>query len=282
MNSRLPESRLLSLRAKANEASERAFSRPPSLTEVFSSASALRGTNNRLVPLQIGDAVPLKTKSIQHWPEKTTALCLHCAESCPLTPLPAVKYYDAHEECHWVYGFFCRPCCALAHVSENPNTDSQRCLVWTQSVLRNYFGVENMQAAPPRAALSKFGGKMSLASFYGEDGTIFKSLHTPPFVTFAMYAEITNQQTPADSKIVNGLRRPLERTHPIATPEPTDKPPLILEFLAKRGADMKPKDAKEAENDVSKEKVKKRKKEIVSVPIVSSGGGGGLSQYLIK
>lgn len=271
---RLPESRILALRAKASDASERAFARPPSRNEFFSSAAALRGTHNRLVPLQIGDAVPLKTKPIDKWPQSTRALCLHCAEPCPSTPFPAVKYYDAHEERHWVYGFFCRPCCSLAYVSEHPSTDAQRCLVWTQSVLRSYFGVQDMRAAPPRAALEKFGGKLNLSSFYGDDGTVFKAMHTPPFVTFAMYAEVTNQHTPADSKVVHGLRRPTERTHPVAVAEPTEKPPLILEFLAKRGAEIKP-----PKESVVEKAAKKRKKE---VPTSASGSSGGLAQYLIK
>jgi hypothetical protein len=167
------------------------------------------------------------------------------------------------------------PCCALAHVIEHPSTDSQRCLIWTQAVLRNYFGVSNMIPAPPRSALEKFGGKLSLDSFYGNDGTVFKAMHSPPFVTFAMYAEVTNQKTPADSKVVQGLRRPTERTHPIATPEQTDKPPLILEFLAKRGAELK---TTTVQVETVKEP-KKRKKEILTSPVPT---GGNLSQYLLK
>lgn len=273
--SRIPESRLLALRANANDASERHFSRQSTKNEVFSSAATLRGTNNRLVAIQIGDDVPLKIKPILNWPTTTKALCLHCAEPCPSTPLPAVKYYDCHDDIHWVYGFFCRPCCSLAYVSEHPSTDSQRCLVWTQSVLRNYFGVSNMIPAPPRTALEKFGGKLSLDSFYGNDGTVFKAMHSPPFVTFAMYAEVTNQKTSADSKVVQGLRRPTERTHPIATPESTDKPPLILEFLAKRGAELK----ETAVVETTVKEPKKRKKDLLTTPVAN---GGNLSQYLLK
>ena len=137
---------------------------------------------------------------------------------------------------------------------------------------------------------------MTLDSFYGTDGTVFKTIHSPPFVTFAMYAEVTNQQTPADSKIVQGLRRPAERTHPIAIAESTDKVPLILEFLAKKGADVKT-NSSSAVIETKKEdnQVKKRKKDLQvsntsfanaslagSNLSCGSGGSGGLAQYLIK
>jgi hypothetical protein len=184
--------------------------------------------------------VPLRTRPLREWPERTAALCLHCAEAIASTPLPAVKYYDQQDDKYWVYGYFCRPCCALAHVSELSSTDTARCMLWTQTVLRSVFGVVGpLRAAPPREALAKFGGKLSLAEFYGEDGTVFKAIHAPPFVTFAMYAEVTRKASdgaPVDVSEVKVLRRPAQRTDPVAVADPTDKPPLILEYLAARGA----------------------------------------------
>jgi len=252
---RLPESRLIALRA-SEESEERAFMRqaqkPP--------------PKSRLVPFQIGSTVPLKTAAIS-WPTKTSALCLHCAEACPSVPLPAVKYFDSHEEKYWVYGFFCRPCCALAYVQEHPTTDTARCLMWTQAVLRQYFQIKHrMTPAPPRAALSKFGGSLSLKDFYGQDGFAFKMLHTPPFVTFAMYAELNEVDT-VDSKVTHGLRRPVDSKRPVAQPEPTEKPPLILEYLARRGLSLKP------QEKVSDAKKRKSDKEQPS---------GSLAKYLIK
>lgn len=280
--SRLPESRLLALRATATEAAERAFNRPSTRTELFSSAAALRGTRNRLISLQVGNAIPLKTKPIDEWPSKTEALCLHCAEACPSSPLPAVKYYDAHEEKFWVYGYFCRPCCSLAYVQEHPNTDTPRCIIWTQTVMRVYFGVSGaMSPAPPRAALKKFGGKLSLEQFYGDDGSSFKALHTPPFVTFAMYAELTNAGVPINSKDVSGLRRPEDNGGRVkAESESTEKTPLILEFLAKRGA-IKPQNSQ-----ITSASTEPKKRKILAAPPPKMeetlGGGGGLARYIMK
>jgi hypothetical protein len=223
---RLPISRQIALAAADREAA-RVFQKPVALKEIFSSASSRRGTENRLIAIHIGDIIPLKSRDIAEWPKTTSALCLHCSEKID-HPLPAVKYHDTHDDKYWVYGYFCRPCCSLAYVQEQPG-DFSRCLAWTQQVLRNYFGVKDMSAAPPRCALKKFGGSMSLSEFYGESNT-FVAMHAPPFVTFAMYAEVAKK--PIDS----GIKRPTTRTDPVAVNESTGKVPLILEFLAARGA----------------------------------------------
>lgn len=262
----LPESRLIAL--KANNADGESCFR----------ANESKKTNfNRLIPLQIGDTIPLKTEVLKNWPVTTKFLCLHCSESIPGVPLPAVKYYDSHDNKFWVYGFFCRPCCCLAYVQEHPNTDTPRCIIWTQAVLRNIFKFDTVIIpAPPRCALKKYGGKLSLNDFYGTDEIKFKAIHNPPFVTFAMYAEMTNKNGPEHDKATNGLTRPTERTTPVATEESTQKPPLILEFLAKRGISMKgPK------NELSEPLKKKR----VSAQIVNTNddvGGGSLARYLVR
>jgi hypothetical protein len=189
---------------------------------------------------QFNKEIPLTTQLIKNWPEQTSALCLHCAEKITATPLPAVKYYDPQDDKFWVYGFFCRPCCSLAYVNEHQSTDNSRCLSWTQQILRKYFNYSNliMKPAPPRCALKKFGGPMDFDQFYGNDGTVVVSCISPPFVTFSMYLEITNIKSEESTlgKEVHGLRRPTtQEGRVIATHESTDKPPEILNFLARMG-----------------------------------------------
>ena len=246
--SRLPESRAISLKASENETKLIFQSQK---NEIFSEKTNLRGTLNRLVSISIGEHIPLKTRQIESWPKSTQALCLHCAEKCPSVPLFAVKYHDSKDDKYWVYGYFCRPCCSIAYIQEHASVDIGRCILWTQTALRLYFGIKKqIVAAPPRACLIKFGGKLTLDEFYGNSSHVFKTLHTPPFVTFAMYAEVTRKND-ADSELgeneevnnfksqeknnMTGLRRPKIRLDPIAQQEETEKPPLILEFLAKRG-----------------------------------------------
>jgi len=96
---------------------------------------------------------------------------------------------------------------------------------------------------------------MSLSEFYG-DQSVFVAIHTPPFVTFAMYAEI------AKKPLENGIKRPTTRQDPMAVNESTGKVPLILEFLAARGAVR-----------AKSEEPKRRK---------TKAATGTLTQYLVK
>jgi hypothetical protein len=89
-----------------------------------------------------------------------------------------------------------------------------------------------------------------------------------------MYAEMTNSNGPNNDKATTGLRRPKERTYPIATEESTQKIPLILEFLAQKGLQVK------NTKTESVEPTKKKK----SQPQISTSeeNGGFLSRFLVK
>jgi uncharacterized membrane protein YgcG len=254
MAARLPESRLLSLRSTLKESDP--FIKNKLL---HTSSTNVKKEDKKLISIHIGDFAPLNTLQIA-WPEKISALCLHCSEKITKQPFPAVKYYDFHEDKYWVYGYFCRPCCSFAYVNEHPSTDTTRCLLWTQQVIRKFFNYTGtMKPAPPRCAMKKFGGSLDLDTFYGEDGnsTTFKAIHSHPFVTFSMYVEIMGSKHDKNSSIhetqVYGLRRPqiseLEPKFSVER-EQTEKPPMILNFLAKKGiALMSINDKKEKEGN---------------------------------
>ena len=125
MKARLPESRALALKS-AEEEAERIFQKPTTKIEIFSTSSKLKKNHNALVSINLGDSVPLKTKPLENWPDSTKALCLHCSEKISKIPLPAVKYHDAKDDKYWVYGYFCRPGCAIAYVMDQPNMDNCR------------------------------------------------------------------------------------------------------------------------------------------------------------
>lgn len=160
------------------------------------------------------------------FPTKVNADCLHCGEKIIAAPFPAVKYHDPIIDKYFVFGYFCRPCCSLAHVRDEVR--DPRAILWTQIILKKYFDIHHFNFAPPRRSLLKYGGNMSLHEFYGEDENIttYKDVHSFPFVTFSMYAEVIQNND------VRGLRRPTVRTEPIREQEQTEKPPLILEYLA--------------------------------------------------
>jgi hypothetical protein len=150
--------------------------------------------------------------------------------------------------------------------------------LWTQTALRKYFNVSGLlSAAPPRASLEKFGGTLGLDEFYGNSGTNFKILHTPPFVTFAMYAEMTKTETAetsVDRISVKNLTRPLQRSDSIAVQDQTGKPPLILEFLASKGAENKT-------SQVSAKPIEPKRKSAKISTQVKESGAQGLSMYIV-
>lgn len=194
-------------------------------------------------------------QKLSDWPKSYKSLCLHCSEKIEGTPFPAVKYHDPLTDKYWTFGYFCRPCCSLAHVRDE--VKDARSTLWTQIVLKKYFGITNFVFAPPRRCLQKYGGTMTLDIFYGEDNKKHKflSTHSFPFVTFSMYAEV--QQTDG----LRGLRRPTSRTDPPQEQEQTEKTPLILEYLADIGS-------------TQKAEVKKKKK----APATT----GNLLSYIVK
>jgi hypothetical protein len=223
--------------------------------------------------------VPLKTRQIDKWPTRTDACCLHCSEPCPATPLPAVQFFDPVTSSYWISGYFCRPCCSLAFIQSDSqfNSDRTRCNMWTREVLTKFFKLKSTTAAPPRSALKKFGGPLTTAEFYGEDihCTRFVEVHTAPFVSFAMYAEVmqsntlgpgtgtfpaTKDQNEVASDGREGLCQPLLRTDPIATQESTKQPSLLLEYLRRIALDrdFDP-------DDVPEQVAKTREKKILSV-----------------
>jgi hypothetical protein len=288
--SRLPESRAIALKA-AQTSAESVFQKPSNKIEVFSTPiSSLQNIERRLISLSIGDCIPVKTRALEEWPITTQALCLHCAEKCPSVPLPAVKYHDSKEDKYWVYGYFCRPCCSLAYVQEHPFSDTGRCLLWTQTILRKYFDIcSPIVPAPPRCSLIKFGGKLTLDEFYGDSKVQFKVVHVPPFVTFAMYVEMTRKvddDTAIDATNLQakGLRRPLVRTEPVAQYTETGKPPLLLEYLAKRGIVEKDNMMENTNNGEAVTKPKRKKEKIAGVQnntTTFQQQQGGLGKYLV-
>ena len=182
------------------------------------------------------------------WPSHVDALCLHCAEPC-VKALPAVRFHDPQENIYVVYGFFCRPGCALANASESRG-DTARRLLWTQTMLRQYFGVSPLaKASAPRASLQKFGGPLCLAEFYGEDehNTAFLELLEPPFVTSAVYTRVERDGRAGAVAHDSKVRRPLTRSEPLAQPTDTGEEPMVLEFLARLDLSDDEAEAKEAE-----------------------------------
>jgi len=203
--------------------------------------------------------IPLRTLRIDHWPRNAPHLqCLHCGGPCDAgPPVPAAKHFESEQ--FWIYGPFCRPCCAFGYVCETDSTSKQ--LALTVDLLRRFFGLKAVHVAPPRAAHARFGGPLLDADYYGNSGYACLSAVQPPFVTFANYVvgvhrERTTAGGPSGSTVrallpqsagaLVGLTRPTERVAPLAEKKPSGRAPLILEFLATLSSVKDVKDASEA------------------------------------
>ena len=192
--------------------------------------------------------LPMRSKPLDDWPQSCDGDCLHCGQSIEGRPLPASNYKEAGK--YWVFGQFCRPCCALGYVLEHwGEAGAARCIVWTREMLANVFGVPRGRApAPPRFMLAKYGGPLSFAEFYGDDGehTEFVAMRAPPLASFAMYMECVRgtAQAPAVTEMptiesLRNLKRPTVREEPLAPRLPTGRAPLLLELLATKFAELK-------------------------------------------
>jgi len=210
--------------------------------------------------------IPLRTRTVKDWPSSVPHLqCLHCGGHCNVgPPLPAARQYDSQNDQYWVYGPFCRPCCAFGYICENDSTSKQ--LAPTYEVLRRYFGLTKIVVAPPRGAQMRFGGPLTDSEFYGTSGYACLTTLQPPFVTFANYVVGTHlgqvQQgtsvtalLPQSAGALVGLERPKERLAPLAEKKPSGKVPLLLEFLANLTSS---KDVKDSTEEVVLKGPKKR------------------------
>jgi len=220
--------------------------------------------------------MPLRTKNIGQWPSSMAHLqCLHCGSQCTCgPPVPVARHYDSQLDQYWVYGPFCRPCCAFGYICETDSTSKQ--LASTVELLRRFFGLNKVVVAPPRAAHWRFGGPLSDADFYGASGYTCVSTLQPPFVTFANYVVGVHQADHASDRIADkahvllpqsagrlvGLERPADRSVPLAEKRVSGKVPLILEFLATLKSSKDVRDQTEA-IDV---KMKKRSRDTSEAP----------------
>lgn len=239
----------------ASEIADSVMKRPQTTELLMTSVPAVDGLDIRQISGIFTGRIPLRTSNIKSWPqEKMPHLqCLHCGGNCDAgPPVPAVKQYDSQLDQFWVFGPFCRPCCAFGAICEFDSTSKQ--LAPTAEILRRYFGVHKINIAPPRASHWRFGGPLGDSQFYGQTSYSSIGVLQPPFVTFANYvvgvhkAVKTHEQKDSQKdvsiedstiallpqsagRLIN-IERPAVRVEPLAEKKPTGKGPLILEFLA--------------------------------------------------
>jgi hypothetical protein len=175
------------------------------------------------------------------WPKTTDALCLYCSEKCPGLPIPKVNYYNVKNDQFHIQGFFCRPCCALANIKETTfGGESDRSYIWTQVFLKRYLKVDDFYCAPPKTALKKYGGELSLEEFYGQTSLTYLQTLEAPFINSYMIHEFEENEErifrlKSNDKMEENetIMRPLFKSEPQEQQE-IGFPPMILEYLAQQ------------------------------------------------
>jgi len=204
-----------------------------------------------------------RSNVIENWPSKTRAVCWHCAGPVSGVPVPACKFKSTLSGQYHVYGIFCSAACALGDVAEHAAYDRARQLMWTREVLHKSFGLDFVDIAfgPPRHFHERFSGPLSDVEFHSAARIDADTrVASEPMISFqdlirserlshgagasAAARNEDNEDNEDDDMSAGmggqwgktrGLRRPKVRG-PFAEPTPTGRPPLFLDFLARKRA----------------------------------------------
>lgn len=195
--------------------------------------------------------VPLRTRAFEAWPKEVPFDCLHCGSSCKdATPIPAVKFFEPQLNVFWVYGPFCRSSCAFGFIAEHEASSASKQLALTAHVLRNQFGVHVIHMAPPRSAHKRQGGPLDDLEFHQFSERGVREVLVPPFVSFAQQV-VANQKSgvditkSADTNILPqsagrfiDLTRPAERDFNLLERKPTQRAPMLLNWIAEMAPEL--------------------------------------------
>ncbi len=116
------------------------------------------------------------------WPDRTDLCCWHCTETFDSQPvgIPVQIRSDGIVLCD---GNFCSYSCALTHIFSQKTTHREyRTKQLLVQVAREVHGVSTIKPAPPRLALAKFGGPLSIDEFRNAVKTHIIVVN-PPFIS---------------------------------------------------------------------------------------------------
>jgi hypothetical protein len=140
------------------------------------------------------------------WPSSTSIACYWCCHRFPTVPVGIpIKFKDGR---YHVVGCFCSLECAAKHNFEDPSmsTDEmfERYALLNLMAATIYSEYGPVKPAPPRVALTMFGGKMSIEEFRAHSSPTSSKLFDvtfPPMSAMTLQIEEINQ-----SDIVNDFR----------------------------------------------------------------------------
>jgi len=154
---------------------------PPPALQTLCANAARRG----VLYVRVGDeAAP--------WPDRTDALCRHCAEPITGRPVPVVVRKAPTSLEMELCGFFHGPC-ALGWIADRRPLNGPQMMQWTRDLLIEEFGYsEPLAVAAPQATFAKFchrGAGLALADAYGEGEVRIVDVLPPHLQTCSMLLE---------------------------------------------------------------------------------------------
>lgn len=109
--------------------------------------------------------------------------CFWCTECFKNIPYPAALRYTPGIDQFHVTGCFCSPACSNAWVFQREGSRKLMVNLLMFKRVYNLKVTENFHKAPPREALIKFGGYLTLEAFRGMEGKVDVEIHQPPFIS---------------------------------------------------------------------------------------------------
>lgn len=153
----------------------------------------------------------------REWPTSVKIACLWCTECFTNTPCGIPLKYDNGK--YQLFGNFCSPECAAAYNFDNFSSEDN---VWEYYSFINhvYGGKKEIKVAPPRLALKKFGGKLTIGEFRECNQNYNKTYEVvePPFVSVIPTLEevvINNNCKSFSNYNENSEEYRLKRTKPL-------------------------------------------------------------------
>lgn len=167
--------------------------------------------------------------------------CWHCCHSFSTPPFCVPRDFDSAEGCYLVYGNFCSLACAKMYLQENQTYNSAYQIMLLYRLAKTVYGVDQIDAAPPRLSLDIFGGPYPIDAFRKQTRAV--AIHTPPFVSTYMVVEERETSYDASSMgvdpagSVRGLRRPTPAAKPTRAASGAGEPSMFAQYIAdKEGA----------------------------------------------
>ena len=172
------------------------------------------------------------------WNHPTKIACYHCCHQFKTAPIPVPKSYDSYSKQFIVHGNFCSLSCAKTHILDKESS-APHALTLFLKMASDVYDVNNcIPTAPPKTALTLFGGTLSIDTF--RSGKVNIAVMEPPFINSYTVIEERNLMEQTSSYAmpigsVKGLKRPREKLHLITEPTPEKSPyQLFLEQRSKQ------------------------------------------------